>query len=98
VAAPVLDDEGRLVGVITVDDVLDHLLPADWRERQLTDDTEHHLSGPAATLDDDFGRDYDPELDEARLDEEARRPAEPDPYKPGLELGNDAPENGGPRA
>lgn len=30
-ALPVVDDEHRLVGVITVDDVLDHILPADWR-------------------------------------------------------------------
>jgi len=30
----VCDDAGRLVGAVTVDDVLDRLLPADWRKRE----------------------------------------------------------------
>jgi Mg/Co/Ni transporter MgtE len=33
VSLPVTDADGRLLGVVTVDDVLDHILPEDWREQ-----------------------------------------------------------------
>ncbi len=32
-SVPVVDDAHRLVGVVTIDDVLDHVLPDDWRSQ-----------------------------------------------------------------
>src|ERR687884_507865 len=32
-ALPVLDDEGDIAGIVTVDDAMEYLLPKDWRQR-----------------------------------------------------------------
>ena len=38
VALPVVDDAGRLVGAVTVDDLVDHMLPEDWRHTDIEED------------------------------------------------------------
>lgn len=39
VCGPVIDDEGHLLGALAVDDLLDHLLPEDWRESGIRPDS-----------------------------------------------------------
>ena len=45
-AVPVVDADKRLLGAISIDDVLDHLLPEDWREA--SDESDGQTRGRAS--------------------------------------------------
>ena len=47
VSVPVVDDHGRLLGAVTVDDVLAHLLPQDWREADAREHDGRSAAAPA---------------------------------------------------
>ncbi len=38
VALPVIDENDHLIGAVTIDDVIDHMLPEDWRDKELDEE------------------------------------------------------------
>jgi CBS domain-containing protein/sporulation protein YlmC with PRC-barrel domain len=48
VSVPVVDDNHRLVGVVTIDDILDYLLPDDWRSHDEDDDVLERIQAARA--------------------------------------------------
>jgi len=46
VIAPVVDEERRLLGAVTVDDVLDHILPEDWRDQEMAQPAQTQSAPP----------------------------------------------------
>ena len=38
VALPVVDENDHLLGAVTIDDVIDHMLPEDWRENEIDEE------------------------------------------------------------
>ena len=50
VSVPVVDENNRLVGVVTIDDVLDYLLPDDWRSTPSESDEKRPVSTSTAAI------------------------------------------------
>ena len=50
VQVPVVDENGRLVGVVTVDDVIDRLLPDDWRSADAVEQRRPSSDTSAVTV------------------------------------------------
>ncbi|MBM7463281.1 magnesium transporter MgtE N-terminal domain-containing protein [Microbacterium dextranolyticum] len=50
VSLPVIDQAHRLVGAVSIDDVLDYLLPEDWRSHDADDDAPASSSTDTATV------------------------------------------------
>ena len=45
VVAPVVNEQNQLVGAVTVDDLLDHMLPEDWRGDQMDAESDEVSRG-----------------------------------------------------
>jgi CBS domain-containing protein len=46
ITIPVVDEQRRMIGLITVDDVLEATLPEDWRRREAAEPPDAHRGGP----------------------------------------------------
>jgi CBS domain-containing protein/sporulation protein YlmC with PRC-barrel domain len=46
ITIPVVDEQRRMIGLITVDDVLEVTLPEDWRRREAAEPPDAHRGGP----------------------------------------------------
>jgi CBS domain-containing protein/sporulation protein YlmC with PRC-barrel domain len=47
ITVPVVDERRRMIGIITVDDVLEATLPADWRRREAAQPPDAHRGEPS---------------------------------------------------